>query len=291
VNHTTTRSLGLILVATLSLLPISRPAVGWAGHESFAVYEDWTSADSPRGDRWSPGSDPGHELERRQGDQTLFMRFRREGETGGDIGATGFLSNRMAVSQPLSVDQIEADVRVLRVRVTGCPANPAPSIARVAVVDLIRFSDLNPAVARPPGSLVGDHIARLRAVRTSTSAQPAGVLDIEATLIRCNDATCAGSTTIAGPVTLGQVRTGRLFRLRLIWDSPANRFLVGLDRQADQALQYAAAANQRPANVPLGTVRIQHQVARCTVASGGPAVADAELEVRRVRTNASAVIP
>lgn len=280
--------LGFSLIVTMFLAP----APGRASHEAFAVYETWTSAPAIRADRWVGSGDAGHDVVRElnQFGTALRMRFRREGGTTSNVGATGFFSNRLAVAQPLSVDQVEADIKFASLTVTGCPANATPSTAR-AGIDLNRFSDLDPAVVRAPGNLTGDYIGRIQAARTSNSLDPPGILTITALLFRCNNAACSTTTTVSGPVTLGQVQVGGNARLRLIWDDPMNQFLAGLDGNSNVSLPYPASANKRPANVPFGTIRIQHLPANCTAASGGPTVADAEIEVRNVLTNASAVIP
>jgi hypothetical protein len=92
-------------------------------------------------------------------------------------------------------------------------------------------------------------------------------------------------------VTLGQVRAHQWFRVRLAWDPEASEFRAGLDNAPDVSVPYPPGMNARPANSPLAAIRIQHVPANCTMAAGGPTIADADLEVRIVRTNASAVIP
>ena len=284
-----TRYAALALLVGLLLLPGPRP--GEAGHEPFAVYEAWTTAPTIRADRLIGSGDFGHEIEREVKDDKLVMRFRREGATSSDAGATGFFSNRLIVLNPLSVDQLEAHFRVRRLTVTGCPANPTPSTARAAAIDLNRFSDLAPEAIRSPGDLTGDHVARVLAVRTSDAPDPEGQLQVQALLFRCNNAPCSSTTPVAGPVTLGQVAVHEKFRLRLIWDGPGNQFLAGLDDAPDVSLPYPGTANSRSANVPGTLLRVQHLPANCTVASGGPTVADTEIVVKEVLTNASAVIP
>jgi hypothetical protein len=277
----------LALAAGCLLLLGTRPSDA----EPFVLYEDWSTAATLRADRWTGSSDLSQEVEREvQGDK-LFMRFRRAGGTGSNVGATGFFSNRLGLINPLSVSQMEVDLKVRDVAVTGCPANTTASIARAAAIDLNRISDLPPGTPSAPGDLTGDQIARVEVRRLSDSTDRDGVLTVRAVLFRCNNASCASSTVVGSPVTLGEVRTHNLFRIRLSWDAVGNEFRAGLNDDPDVSLPYAATANARPANSPFATIRIQHLPANCTVASGGPTVGDAEIEVRRVGTNASAVIP
>ena len=285
----TTRNSVLALLAGSLLLLGPRP--GEAGHEPFALYEDWTSAPTIRADRWIGSGDFGQEITREVKDDKLVMRFRREGATGSDAGATGFFNNRLSILNPRNVDQMEAHFRVHRLTVTGCAANPTPSTARAAAISFNPFSDVAPAVIRPPGNQTGDYIARVQAVRTSDAPDPEGQLQIQALVFRCNDAACSATTPVAGPVTLGQVAVHKEFRLRLTWDALGSQFMAGQDDSPDVSLPYPPTANSRPANVPFAVLRVQQVPANCTVASGGPTVADAEIEVRGVLTNAAAVIP
>ena len=279
-------TLTLLLVGMLVL----GPAPGHASPDGFETYEDWT-ASTIRSDRWLGGSDLGHERLREVHGGSLWMRYRREGATASDVGATGFFSNRLSFRSPRQVDQMEVELRVRDVSVSGCLANATASIARAAAIDLTRISDLPPETPSAPGDLTGDHVARVEVRRLSDSTDPAGVLTVRALLFRCNNPGCASNTVVGTPIVLGQVLTHRWFRLRLVWNADGDEFRAALDDAADVSLPYPPEANSRPANSPFALIRTQHLPANCTVASGGPTVTDAEVEVRTVRTNASAVIP
>jgi hypothetical protein len=286
---TTTRNALLALAAGALVLLGTRP--GDASPEPFALYEDWTTAATIRSDRWAAAGDFGQETEREVRGDALSMRFRRAGGTGSDAGAAGFFSNRLVFVNPLSVTQMEVDLKVTDVTVTGCPANGTASVARAATIDLNRISDLAPGTPSAPGDVTGDHIARVEVRRLSDSTDPDGVLTVRALLFRCNNGPCTSSTVDGSPVVLGQVATHKVFRIRLGWDPVNNEFRAGLNDDPDVSVPYPATANARPANAPFAALRIQHLPANCTVASGGPTVGDAEIEIRSVRTNASAVIP
>ncbi|MBI3029811.1 MAG: hypothetical protein HYY64_09895 [Candidatus Rokubacteria bacterium] len=277
-------AIGLFLGGILLLAPVG----GEAGHEPFGTYEDWTTAPTIRADRWLGSGDSGLETRRELNGEKLRMSFRKEGGTVSDAGSTGFFSNRLNLVPP-SADQIEADLEIRRLTLTGCIANATATIARAATFDLNRFSDV--AGPRPPGDPTGDHIARVQVFRTSDSLDPEGVLTVSAVLFRCNNAPCSATTIVAGPIVLGQVAVRERFLPRLIWDSANNQFLAGLDSNPDVPLPYPAAANVQPANVPFALIRIQHLPANCTIASGGPTVGDAEIQVREVHTNLSAIVP
>jgi len=266
------------------------PAHFAAGGEPLALYEDWKGAPTIRSDRWNGGGDFGQEIERFINGDKLVMRFRREGGTTSDSGSSGFFSNRLMFANPGAVDAVDAELKVRDLVVTGCPANPTASTARAVRLDQLKFSDLDPAVIRAPGDRTGDYIARVRAQRTSHSIAADGIMDVAATLFRCNDAPCA-ATTIVAEAPLGQVALAEKFRMRLAWDAPANQFRVAFNDGPEVSLPYNPAANRRSGNGPFVILGIQHLPTNCTVVSGGPTVGDAEIEVREVWTNASAVIP
>src|SRR5207237_7565322 len=146
---------------------------------------------------------------------------------------TGFFSNRLSFRSPRQVDQMEVELRVRDVSVSGCLGNATASIARAAAIDLTRISDLPPETPSAPGDLTGDHIARVEVRRLSDSTDPAGVLTVRALLFRCNNPGCASTMLVGAPVVLGQVRTHRWFRVRLIWDPNGNEFRAGLDDDPD----------------------------------------------------------
>ena len=287
-NTTLTRYGTLMLLAAILVLGV-RPVA--ANADGLATYEDWTTAATIRSDRWVGSSDLGHERLREVRGGKLLMRYRREGATLSDVGATGFFSNRLNFRNPLRVDEMEVELNVRDVSVTGCPANATASITRAATVDLNRISDLAPGTPSAPGDLTGDHIARVEVRRLSDSTDPAGLLTARALLFRCENPGCASTMLVGAPVVLGQVRTHRWFRVRLIWDPNGNEFRAGLDDDPDVTLPYPPEANARPANNPLAAIRLQHLPANCTVASGGPTAGDAAIEVGTVRTNAPAIIP
>lgn len=273
------------------LLMLFGPAPLEAGQEPFALYENWTTAATIRSDRWNGGGDLGHETEREVRGNKLLMRFRREGGTGSDSGSSGFFSNRLNLLNPLSVSQLEVELRVRDLTVTGCPINATASIARAAAIDLTKMSDLPPGTPSAPGDLTGDYIARVEVRRLSDSTDPEEVLTVRALLFRCNNPGCSSTTTVGVPVILGQVQTRQVFRVRLLWNPDSSEFRAGLDTNPDVSVPYPPASNARPANSPFALLRVQHLPANCRMASGGPTVADAAIEVREVRTNASAVIP
>ena len=273
-------ALGLLLSCGLSLAP----GLAQASHEPFAVYEDWQSAPEIRGDRWSGLIDSAQEVERRIQGHHLVMRYRKVGLlTIADVGSINAF-HRLTAANPVVIDQLEADVEVNRFEVSGCAANVTPSATVPAALTLTKFND---GTAGGPGNGTGDHLARIRVRRVSTSTDPEGVLAVEGSLFRCGDPACVGGAFVFLE-RIGTVTVGERFTLRLIWDSPNNQFIYGVG-DLDVAIPYAPGLNVRPAfGGQLADLRMQATVANCTTAR---TEADAEIKVYEIRANASAVIP
>jgi len=111
---------------------------------------------------------------------------------------------------------------------------------------------------------------------------------VQAFIFRCQDPACQNPLSNIFNLAAGTVLAGEPFTLRTIWDRPNARFLVGVNDGADVVLAYAPGLDQGNARGPFALVSTQGVTANCTA---GPAVTDAETEVREIRTNASAVIP
>jgi hypothetical protein len=259
-----------------------QPAIVWAGPEPFVIYEDWRSAPTIRSDRWGGLIDSAQEVERRIESDHLVMRFRRAGLTVSDVGSINAF-HRLSAVNPLAITQMEADVRVGRIAVSGCDANPTPSAVGPVALTLTKFND---GTAGGPGNQTGDHLARIRVRREATSVDPEGVLSVEGFLFRCGDPQCAGGVFLF-LMPLGTVTVDERFTLRLIWNADQNEFIYGL-RTVDIPVPYVPTLNARPAFVPLADLRMQGTAANCT---SGPTETDARIRVRMIRTNGSAVIP
>lgn len=269
---------GLCVVGILGLWVV--PAR--ASHEAFGVFEDWRSSRTIRSDRWTARED-GQAQEVALGikGHRLVMRQRREGATTSD---TGFFSGiqTLFARNPSAIDQMEVDFRVRKMAVSGCAANPGQTLVRPALLALSAFND------GTPDGQTGDHYIQVQVNGPADSLDPAGVLTVQANIVRCLDPTCSiGSSTVFN-LGVATVPVAERFTLRAIWDRPNNRFLVGVNDNADVELAYKLALDTANARVPFASVRAAMLTANCTA---GPAVADAEIAIKEVRTNFSAIIP
>jgi hypothetical protein len=273
------RSATLVAVSVI-LWPLSVAAL-----EPLAVYEDWTQP-LIRSDRWQGGQDFGGQEVRRLivPGQKLLLRYRRQGSTASNTGSTR-AAQYLSTINPTQINEIEAAFTVTNLAMTVCAANNSGAATRARPARLLmgKFNDGTQAV---PGNRIGDYLAGVQARRDGSSANPAGVLNVEGFVNRCTNASCSTSTGIS-TVLATTVSVGQSFTLRLKWDQPNHQFLFGLDSEADVALPYAAS-DTAPANSPFVNIDIGHTTANCTA---GAVVIDSTTLVGTVKTNISGVLP
>jgi hypothetical protein len=255
-----------------------------AAAEPFVLYEDWRTADHIRGDRWNGFADSAQEFHDLVRGHTLSMHLRKEGVTTANVGTSPLNHNRLFLASQALVTQVEAEVKVTSVEVTGCAGNPTPSSIRPIALTLVRFGD---GPTNPAGVFIGDYLARLHLFRNSDSQDAPGVLHATGLLVHCLDVACATSTPVSSVTFPDPVEVGKKVKLQLAWDSSNNQFLFGLDGSVF-AISYPASANARPSSSPLADIRQNAIVANCTA---GRTLADGVAEVGEVSTNAAAVVP
>ena len=257
--------------------------------DQFGIYEDWRKS-TIRSDRWTARDDPAHEVKRQvirmpfTWHNWFEMRYRREGVISPSEGLVG-ASQRMNAQNGSAINKMEADFRVMRMVVKGCPANiNIKTRIRPAQIAVGGFND---GSSSGPGDLTGEYFVRILANREADSTDPTGVLTVGAFVFRCIDAPCSNAYSTIFDLNVAKVRMGELFTLRAIWDEPNNRFLVGVNDGPDVILAYDPELNQKSGQ---GIAQFGIQL----VASNCPdsrTVTDAETWVTEVRTNPSAIIP
>ena len=270
--------IGLILGICLLL----SPGPAQAQVDPFGIYEDWSSP-TIRSDRWIGRVDDAQEVRREVKGKSLSMRSRREGST---ISNEGFVNvyHRIYAGNSTAINQIEADLMVKSYTVTGCEANPNTTRVRPAAISLNRFND---GSSPGPGNMIGDYIMRVLVNREANSPDAKGLFTVQPFLFRCLDKDCVEGVSPLLPA-LGQVKAGKWFTLRIIWDKPNHQFLVGLNDGPEVAVVYPESAHISNAARPFADVRMQLIAGNC---EAGPTVTDAEILVGEIRTNVSAIIP
>jgi len=270
--------------------------------EPFGIYEDWRGP-YIRSDRWLVKTDRAHEARREVvmkwpylrlpnlclpeveavGDH-LLMRFRLEGQTTSNVGLVG-ASQAFRFSNPSAVNKIKVNFQIKNYDVIGCEKNPDMTRIWPAGISLNKFNDGN---SKGLGDLTGDHFVRVMANREAFTTDPEGMLTVRAFLFRCIDAACSGAISNVFNTNMGKVMVGLPFSLRISWDEPNDRFFVGYNSNPDVILAYDHSLNVQGPGGPFADFHTQLVNATCMEA---PTVTDAEIKVRKVLTNVSAVIP
>ncbi len=270
-------SLGLFEAEDIDAMAAPIPA-------GFGIYEDWSSP-TIRSSRWIVATDRAHEARREVLGHHLLMRYRLEGSTtAGDAGLRG-ASMRILASNPGVIDRIDAHFQVDSYAVTGCEANPLTTRVRPVAISLSKFND---GSSTGPADMTGDHFVRVIVNREAFTTDPEGMLTVQAFLFRCIDSVCSNAISSIFNLDMGKVLVGEPFSLRARWNAATNRFLVRLNDNPPVVLEYPSNLNAGPAAVPFADVRMQSVNANCTA---GPTVTDAQIKVREILTNVSAVIP
>jgi len=269
---------GLVLAGLVSLWP----APG-AGSESFGVYEDWKSARTIRSDRWIAREDgaPAQDVALGIEGHDLVMRQRRQGAVTSDTGITAAIQTLFA-RNPSAIDQMEVDVDVRRMEVSGCEANPGQTSVRPALLAFGAFND------GTPGGQTGDHYIQVQVNGPADTIDRASLLDVQANVVRCSNASCSVGDSPVYRLGIATIPVSTPFTLRAIWDRANHRFLVGVNGDPDVELVYDPALDTGNARVPFASVRTALLTANCTA---GRTLADAEVAIGVVRTNVSAIIP
>jgi hypothetical protein len=276
---TTLRLLGSSMLIALGVCAVAATP-STADPASVAVYEDWRSG-TIRPDRWIVREGVAQDMKAEVRGQKLRMRYRQEGAMSSDHGLN-VANHILTFANPVTIDRLEADVKVTRAEVAGCEANPGATRLRPVSISFNTFNDGTSA-----GGLTGDRIVRILVNREADSTDPPGVLTVQAFVFPCANVTCTEAVSNLFDLAVGTATVGKPFTLRIVWDRPLARFLVSVDDGRDAILTYDGSEDRGDAHVPFADLRMQTVVANCTAA---PTSADAEIEVHAVRTNASVVI-
>jgi hypothetical protein len=275
----TLRLLGSSILIALGMSAVAA-APSSAEPASIAVYEDWRSG-TIRPDRWTVREGVAQDMNADVRGHTLRMRYRHEAATSSDRGLNA-ANHILTFANPVTIDRLEADVKVTRANVAGCAANPGATRLRPASISFNTFND-GTSIA----GMTGDHIVRLLVNREADSTDPPEVLTVQAFVGRCINAACTDAISNLFNLAVGTVTVGNRFTLRIAWDRSFAQFRVGVDNGSDAVLAYNPSLDTGNARGPFADLRMQTVVANCTAA---PASADAETEIHSVRTNASVVI-
>jgi len=138
--------------SAVAILALAAPAAE-ARHntDGFAVYEDWSTADDIRGDRWRGAVTSAQDASKEQQRRRAHLRLRREGSNSSNVGAFGAKLD-LSTTHPLGITRFALEARVKNLELVGCPANAsAVSAALPLQVSLSKFNDGTPGPAGDRG--------------------------------------------------------------------------------------------------------------------------------------------
>ena len=210
----------------------------------------------------------------------LQLMQRSYGATNADSGFT-FINWNENLPNPAAVTSMRAKIMVNALEVNACATNPGVAQSRARIIGSF-FNIGTPT----PGSQVGDVTAQVRLTRFSNSADPAGVLRVQAQVATCTNSDCSSVVVIGNIVDLGTVNVGQAATVQLQWDQPAKTFLFSRDGGAFSGSVGYADSDASAPGVPFKQLSTRLDLASCLSAPRVTGVVDASFD--NVLVNASA---
>ncbi len=163
------------------------------------------------------GSD-GREAVREIKNDAAHLAYRVYADTNSDAGSRVGLT-RLIFLNPAAITAFQATLMVNEIGLVGSTSNPSPSSVRAALSGFF-FNTGTPT----PGSHENDVSAVINVIRFSNSMDPEGVLQVNASVFRCNDSSCSSQTQVDFS-SLGTLSLGDVTKLGIVWDSAGHRFI------------------------------------------------------------------
>jgi hypothetical protein len=200
---------------------------------------------------------PNDETARKIAGGKLEIDLTTWGRTDSNTGSAGTQSSRLAVTNPVPVTTIQADVTVKSVKAVGCAANTTSTRARAQVIGEF----FNDGTSTGPGDRTGDIIGNIQSVRDTLLGDR-----IEAAITRCTNANCSTITSPAFVTFTASWVRGVANTLSVQWDKPNKQFIYTLNpggRQEQHILTYTFADSAAPV-VDFKQVAVSNSAASCT---------------------------
>ena len=222
-----------------------------AGGAQLVLYDDF-SLKTINPDKWHGGegsagaSGPDTESSRGIKGGKLQLQLTSYGGTSSDAGTPLFNGQqRLRINSPGPVTIMQASVAVKSALAEHCEANTTPTRVRAG----IRGSFFNDGSSSGVGDATGDIRAPFEKRRTSTTG--GGFTDtIRAFILRCSDADCDTSTTLASHTFIKVWAKNKPDTLKLEWDAANDRFLFtvnpGTAGEESKALSYTVTDTDPP---------------------------------------------
>lgn len=185
--------------------------------------------------------------------------------TASDAGLTlESFNNSLPLTTPLKSLKATVAVQTFK-QDEPCAANPAVGQSTARLIG----SHFNIRAGGPvAGDRTGDVVAQVRVRRASNSADPAGVLQVQAVLSQCTNADCSTSALItpanggSNPVLLTTVTTGTALKLGYSWDKTTKTFNYVAGANA-ASITYAESHKSAPVQL-FGNLSLRNEVPNCT---------------------------
>jgi hypothetical protein len=156
------------------------------------------------------------------------------------------------------VTAIKARVRVDKVSVTGCPANPIATRARVRLFGFF----FNTGVPTP-GSAVNDVMAYIGIERRSDSPDAPNILHVLGTVFQCSESPCLHGTTLFSEY-FGTVKLREFANLSIQWDQPNHMFIFQLNNNTPIYAPYTVPDTSPPGLSNSKWIEINPTLPNCT---------------------------
>jgi hypothetical protein len=236
----------LILSCTVVLAVILTGISARAQVEPLVLYDNFNAASKKLDpEKWFgsesySAADRGLESVRQIKEEPIYQYMglnilnRTYGNTDSDSG-TSSVYNRVLFRNGGDINSIKATVQVKKVQVTGCTANPNETKALARIGGM--FFNIGPRTA---GDTTNDVWATIYVSRSSSSTDPANVLEIVGEVRLCNNNGC-GVSTIIGAQDLGTVLLNKKVKLRMTWDPQNDRFIFQKGKDTEVYITYNTA--------------------------------------------------
>jgi hypothetical protein len=115
---------------------------------------------------------------------------------------------------------MQAKVKVIQADVTACAGNPSTTIrARAQIVG----GFFNDGSSTGPSDRTGDIIAGVQKIRDTIQGDV-----IQVFIVRCPDASCSFTTSVAGQNFLTPWSEGQVHAMSVLWDKPNKQFIYAI---------------------------------------------------------------
>lgn len=174
--------------------------------------------------------------------QSLRMLTKAWGDTTNNSGSLSD-AQKLQIVDPIASDtkSLQADVVVKRYQLRGAVSNPALSDVRARVYGEF-FNDGSGG----SNDLTGEVYAHITVGRWTDSQLAPRLLQVKATVARCDDPSCANQTLAGGAAKdMGTLTLNQKATLSVEWDKDANKFVFKFSKIGKKTLAWIPMERHR----------------------------------------------